>query len=377
MSNIVNRNSSRIKIRLDRNPYEVVIGPQILNSIGEELIYLGIKKGTKILVTSNQDVAKPYADVFIKSLLKSGFEAKLLVIKAGEDQKNLDSIALIHNAAYENRLERGSLMIALGGGVIGDMTGFAAATWLRGLSFIQVPTTLLAMVDASVGGKTGVNHPKGKNLIGSFHQPKLVLIDPNTLNSLPEREFRAGMAEVIKYGVIGDKSLFSSLEKIPSLRSLECIGQKSLLEIIQRSVQAKAKIIEQDEHEGGIRAVLNYGHTFGHVVENLCGYGQWLHGEAVAIGMVAVGALALKRDLWSMNDFERQRKLLAKAGLPIKWPSIDIDNAINTLKGDKKVKDGQICFVLPKEIGKVEIFNDVSISEIKECLLKINQELFT
>ena len=262
-------------------------------------------------------------------------------------------------------------MISLGGGVIGDMTGFAAATWLRGISFVQVPTTLLAMVDASVGGKTGVNHPKGKNLIGAFHQPKLVLVDPMTLETLPEREFKAGMAEVIKYGVISDKELFCKLENASRLDSLKAFSDEFLLEIIERSVQTKAYIVEQDEREGGIRALLNYGHTFGHAIETLCGYGVWLHGEAVSMGMNAVGQLALDRELWTINDLERQRKLLRKAGLPINWPNIDLDNVLEILKSDKKVKDGEIRFVVPTEIGKVEILKNFTSNEIRSSLQKL------
>ena len=203
-------------------------------------------------------------------------------------------------------------MLALGGGVIGDMTGFAAATWLRGIGVVQVPTTLLAMVDASIGGKTGVNHPGGKNLIGAFHQPRLVLIDPATLQTLPTREFRAGMAEVIKYGILGDQELFTLLEHCQQPDQPEGLGTALLETILERSAAAKARVVAADEKEGGLRAILNYGHTFGHVVETLCGYGTWLHGEAVAIGMVAVGELVVQRGSWSRDDANRQRRLIQR-----------------------------------------------------------------
>jgi 3-dehydroquinate synthase len=267
--------------------------------------------------------------------------------------------------------------VALGGGVVGDMAGFAAASWLRGIAVVQVPTTLLAMVDASIGGKTGVNHPGGKNLIGAFHQPKLVLIDPLTLATLPEREFRAGMAEVIKYGVIGDGTLFSDLEAAAladpagGLASRQALGPALLQQILERSAQAKAQVVAADEREGGMRAILNYGHTLGHVVEALCGYGTYLHGEAVGIGMVAAGELALAMGLWSDQDQARQRAVIGAAGLPMAWPDLDPQAVLQCLQGDKKVRDGQVRFVLPTGIGSVEIRNDVSASTVVAALQRI------
>ena len=368
----MNKHNLRIKVSLTSNPYEIVIGDRCLEYLGDELINIGFKEGLKVLVVSNKEVSDHYGDRIIKSLKKNRYNPKLLILKAGEEQKNQSSIDLIHDAAYEARLERGSLMIALGGGVIGDMTGFAAATWLRGIHVIQIPTTLLAMVDASIGGKTGINHSKGKNLIGAFHQPRLVLIDPKTLVTLPSREFKAGMAEVIKYGVISDLKLFELLENQENISDLSSIKEKFLLEIIQRSTKSKAEIVIKDEKEGGIRAFLNYGHTFGHVIENLCGYGKWLHGEAVAMGMVAVGQLAIQRGLWKEIDAKRQKQLIEKAGLPTKWPELELMSVISSLQGDKKVKDGKISFVMPTKIGGVKIFNNISNQEIKECLRKLN-----
>ena len=251
------------------------------------------------------------------------------------------------------------------------MTGFAAATWLRGIQVVQVPTTLLAMVDASIGGKTGVNHPRGKNLIGAFHQPRLVLIDPSTLNTLPEREFRAGMAEVIKYGILGDTALLEELEACPDPSTPAGLGAERLNSILQRSAAAKARVVAADEKEGGLRAILNYGHTFGHVVETLCGYGTWLHGEAVAIGMVAVGELAVLRGSWSRDDAERQRRLIESAGLPTAWPDLSADAVLNSLQGDKKVRDGRLRLVMPTGIGSVEIRDDVSHEEILSCLERL------
>jgi len=368
----VNKDNLHIKVSLTSNPYKIVIGKSSLECIGEELSKIGFKEGLKILVVSNKEVSDYYGDCVIKSLIKNKFNPKLLILKAGEEQKNQSSIDLIHDAAYEARLERGSLMIALGGGVIGDMTGFAAATWLRGIHVVQIPTTLLAMVDASIGGKTGINHSKGKNLIGAFHQPNLVLIDPKTLVTLPEREFKAGMAEIIKYGVISDLNLFELLENQDNISELSRIEEKLLIELIERSARSKAEIVIKDEKESGVRAFLNYGHTFGHVIENLCGYGKWLHGEAVAMGMVAVGQLAVQRGLWKKIDAKRQKQLIEKAGLPTKWPGLELENVLSSLQGDKKVKNGKISFVMPLRIGEVKIFNNISNQEINDCLQKLS-----
>ena len=367
-SSMTTTNAHRINVALERNPYDIVIGDGVLGTVGEELSRLGAKPGKKILVVSNADVAGPYGDACLNSLREKGYNVEMLVIEAGEDQKLLRTVSQIHDAAFSFKLERSSMMLALGGGVVGDMTGFASATWLRGVGVVQVPTTLLAMVDASIGGKTGVNHPGGKNLIGAFHQPNLVLIDPTTLNTLPIREFRAGMAEVIKYGILGDPDLFSELEFCDDPSSPEGLGRTRLESILQRSAAAKARIVAADEREGGLRAVLNYGHTFGHVVEALCGYGTWLHGEAVALGMVAVGELAVQRGNWSRIDAERQKQLITKAGLPTTWPELNLEAVLHTLQGDKKVRDGQLRFVIPTGIGSVEIQNDISRDEITHCL---------
>jgi 3-dehydroquinate synthase len=259
-------------------------------------------------------------------------------------------------------------MVALGGGVIGDMTGFAAATWLRGVNFVQVPTTLLAMVDASIGGKTGVNHPQGKNLIGAFYQPKLVLIDPSVLKTLPVREFRAGMAEVIKYGVIWDAQLFQQLEDSDNLASFSQIDGQLLQTIITKSCQAKADVVSKDEKEAGLRAILNYGHTIAHGIESLTGYTRINHGEAVAMGMVAAGAIAVKLGMWTEAENQRQTALIAKAGLETQIPPLNPDQMIEMLTADKKVKDGKVRFILPTAIGQVTISDRVTPSMVREVL---------
>ena len=319
-------------------------------------------------MVSNADVATPYGDRCLSSLAQAGFQSSLLTIAAGEDQKTLNTFSTILDAAKEKALERQSLMLALGGGVVGDMTGFAASCWLRGIGVVQVPTTLLAMVDAAIGGKTGVNHPGGKNLIGAFHQPRLVMIDPDTLHTLPVREFRAGLAEVIKYGMIGDTDLFDLLERSAGFDDPLSISTELLETLLERSAQAKALVVAADEKEGGQRAILNYGHTFGHVVETLTGYGTWLHGEAVAIGMVAVASLAVQRGVMPQSDAERQKRLIKNAGLPSQWPDLDPDLVLSTLQGDKKVRNGRLRFVMPSGIGAVSIVDDVSSDEIRACL---------
>ena len=362
----------RIPVQLALNPYNVVIGSGALQRLGEEILGSGVSAPRKVLVVSNPDVAGPYGAMALDSLRSSGFEPELLIIEAGEDQKHLDTVRRIHDEAHRCRLERGSLMVALGGGVVGDMTGFAAATWLRGIAVVQVPTTLLAMVDAAIGGKTGVNHPGGKNLIGAFHQPRLVLIDPETLATLPAREFRAGMAEVIKYGVIGDPELFALLERTDDLTEASAVSAQLLETILERSAQAKADVVAADEREGGRRAILNYGHTFGHVVENLTGYGTWLHGEAVAMGMVAVGELAVVRGHWTRADADRQRRLIQHCGLPTVWPPLSPEAVLNTLQGDKKVQDGRVRFVMPNAIGSVSICADVTTEQIRSCLAALS-----
>ncbi len=358
-----------IEVALSANPYPVVIGRGALSALGEQILGQGIKAGTKVLIVTNPVVHQHYGAQALASLEAAGFNASQLVIEAGEDQKTPATVGLIHDAAFARKLERGSLIVALGGGVVGDMAGFAAASWLRGIAVVQVPTTLLAMVDASIGGKTGVNHPGGKNLIGAFHQPRLVLIDPETLATLPEREFRAGMAEVIKYGVIGDPELFNELEAAGDrLASMDTLPSALLQSVLERSAAAKAKVVAADEREGGLRAILNYGHTLGHVVEALCGYGTYLHGEAVGIGMVAAGELSLELGLWSEEDQRRQQAVIKAAGLPMVWPELDAEAVLQCLQGDKKVREGRVRFVLPTGLGHVEIRDDVSPEQVLAAL---------
>jgi 3-dehydroquinate synthase len=366
-------------VELGEKSYPIVIGAGNLSQLGPLLLAQGIKPGSKVLLVTNPVVDLHYGTPCRASLAAAGLAVASLVIEAGEDQKTPATVALIHDAAFAAKLERGSLIVALGGGVVGDMAGFAAATWLRGIAVVQVPTTLLAMVDASIGGKTGVNHPGGKNLIGAFHQPRLVLIDPSVLATLPVQEFRAGMAEVIKYGVIGDSELFAALEaaalKDPSgdggLASREALGEALLQSLLERSAASKARVVAADEREGGLRAILNYGHTLGHCVETLSGYGTYLHGEAVGLGMLAAGALSRHLGLWSAQDESRQRALIAAAGLPLSWPPLDPEAVLACLQGDKKVRQGKVRFVLPVAIGQVVIRDDIDPELIRQVLAEL------
>ena len=354
---------NKILVPIEKNSYEVIIEPDILNKIGQELIELGIKRTRKILIISNKEIATLYGENILGSLRSNNYVVEICIIKEGEIHKNVNTLNKIYDAAFEYKLERNSLMIALGGGIVGDITGLAAATWLRGIDYIQIPTTLLSMVDSSVGGKTAVNHPKGKNLIGSFYQPKAVYIDTNTLITLPKREFKAGMAEVIKYGIIKDKELFEFLENEANINQINNLEKKSLIKIINKSIKTKSEIVSMDEQESGIRAILNYGHTFGHVIENLCGYGEYLHGEAISIGMRIAGDIACNKGLWSLEESVRQNNLLKSYGLPIKIPRISKTEILKIVMGDKKVKDGRIRFILPKNIGEVGIFDNVGNKE--------------
>ncbi|MFM1842711.1 MAG: 3-dehydroquinate synthase [Cyanobacteriota bacterium] len=356
-----------IAVPIPQSPYQVHIAPGELDNIAAALAPL--KLGKKIVVVSNPEIFDFYGETVSQALQMAGYEVFQHLIPAGETFKTLDSITSLYNTAFQATLERNSTFLALGGGVIGDMTGFAAATWLRGINFVQVPTSLLAMVDASIGGKTGVNHPQGKNLIGAFYQPRLVFIDPTVLKTLPEREFRAGMAEVIKYGVIWDGELFAQLEAAADLSQMAALPDNLLTDIIQRSCQAKVDVVSQDEKEAGLRAILNYGHTIGHAVESLTGYGQINHGEAVAIGMGAAVNLAIAMGLCSPALGDRQRALLTKTQLPTAIPStLNLQEIIASLQHDKKVKAGIVRFILPTAIGNVLISDEVTPELIIQSL---------
>ncbi|MGG6296050.1 3-dehydroquinate synthase [Leptolyngbya sp. AN02str] len=361
---------SVITVELPQQSYEVAIAPGGLEYLGTWMQPLSL--GKKVLLVSSPPIFKYYGERAIASLTQAGFDVAHILLPPGERFKTPASLQKIYDAALNHRLERSSTIVALGGGVIGDMAGFAAATWLRGIHFVQVPTTLLAMVDASIGGKTGVNHPHGKNLIGAFHQPRLVLIDPEVLKTLPSREFRAGMAEVIKYGIIWDANLFEQLEQAPRLDQQRYVSPELMQTILTRSCEAKAHVVSKDEKESGLRAILNYGHTVGHAVESLTGYKVVNHGEAVGIGMVAAGAIAQSLNLWDAESAQRQDALITKTGLPTQIPAgVEPDAIITALQTDKKVADGKVRFILPTRIGEVKITDQVTANTLRPILSKM------
>jgi 3-dehydroquinate synthase len=292
-----------------------------------------------------------------------------IVLPDGEEHKNWQTLNLIYDALLAHRCERGTSIIALGGGVVGDLAGFAAATYLRGVPFFQVPTTLLAQVDSSVGGKTGINHPLGKNMIGAFYQPQAVIADTATLDTLPDRELRAGIAEIIKYGLIRDPAFLEWLEE--NIARLLARDTAILVEAIQRSCANKAEVVEADERETGLRALLNLGHTFGHAIENAMGYGAWLHGEAVAAGTILAAELSQRMQLINSGDVRRIRNLYAQAGLPSVSPNLGIEEYLRLMGLDKKVEGGKMRFVLLESIGKAVVRSDVPAdvlaATLEEC----------
>jgi 3-dehydroquinate synthase len=351
--------------------YDVAIATGALSQLDHWLQPL--KLGQKLLLVSNPMIFRRYGEQAVAALTQTGFEVTTCLLPAGERYKTAATLQKIYDAALAARLERSSTILALGGGIVGDMSGFAAATWLRGIAFVQLPTSLLAMVDASIGGKTGINHPQGKNLIGAFHQPRLVLIDPEVLKTLPPREFRAGMAEVIKYGVIWDAELFEQLEAAPRLDQQRYISADLMQSILTRSCQAKAQVVSQDEKEAGLRAILNYGHTIGHAVESLTGYRLVNHGEAVAIGMVAAGQIAVALGLWPQDMANRQHQVIQAAGLPTRLPEqlanpTAVEQILAALQSDKKVQSGKVRFVLPTQIGSAIVTDQADAETIRNVL---------
>ena len=315
---------------------------------------------TKVVIVTNPTVAGYHLDTLLEKV--SAPELHVVTIPDGEQYKTLETVENILNACFEHKLDRKSLLIAFGGGVIGDMTGFTASLYQRGIDFVQIPTTLLSQVDASVGGKTGVNNKYGKNLIGAFYQPKAVYIDPAFLKTLPKREFAAGFAEIVKMAVMFDKAYFDFLKEA------DLSDETQLKEAIRRSVELKAWVVNQDEKEAGIRAVLNYGHTFGHVVENETNYTTYLHGEAVAIGMVMANALAVALGLMSPQEAEEVKALLERANLPTSYTIKDVDDFYEHFFLDKKSANNSIKFILPQGIGGHKIVKDLEESQVKKVL---------
>ncbi len=354
-----------LHVELNENSYPLFVGAGILNRIGKFL--KSYAKSTKVLIVTDTFVNHRYAPLVSENLKDAGFDIATFDVPVGEGSKSLEQLSQILDSLIDNQLDRSSTLIALGGGVVGDLGGFAAAVYMRGIAYVQIPTTLQAQVDASVGGKTAINHPKGKNLIGVFHQPKLVLIDVNTLETLPQRDIRAGLIEVIKMGVIRDESLFEMVEEY--LDAILNLDVATLIEMIACACANKADIVAKDEKESGLRMVLNYGHTFGHALEALTHYKKYRHGEAVSIGINCAARLAVNLGMFSETDFERQHTLLNRAKLPLTFPSDLSPVAIcDAMYLDKKTLGGKLRLILPTCIGEVVIRDDVTDTQIIEAI---------
>ncbi|MHB1094086.1 3-dehydroquinate synthase [Thiobacillus sp.] len=352
-----------LHVPLGERSYPIHIGTGLLDQPDLLLPHLQQKRAA---VVTNTTVAPLYLDRFVATLQANGVAVMPIVLPDGEAYKNWETLNLVFDALLTQRAERKTTLIALGGGVIGDMTGFAAASYQRGVPFIQIPTTLLSQVDSSVGGKTGINHPLGKNMIGAFYQPKVVLADTDTLKTLPPRELSAGLAEVIKYGLIRDVGFLAWLEaNIDRLRALD---PAVIAHAIYRSCEIKAEVVGQDEREGGIRAILNLGHTFGHAIETGMGYGNWLHGEAVAAGMVMAAETSRRMGWLSEADVARTRALIRAAGLPDASPDLGVDRYLDYMGHDKKVEGGKMRFVLLKNLGEAVIAADVPPAVLADVL---------
>jgi len=356
-----------IRLGLGDRSYSIFIGSGMLGDLGRAVAGFGFS--ARMALVSNPTVYGLYGDTVKRSLEKEGFRVHDVIIPDGEQYKDFEWLYRVLTSLLEAGLDRRSAVVALGGGVIGDMAGFAAAVYMRGISCIQVPTTLLAQVDSSVGGKTGVNHPLGKNMIGSFHQPSLVWIDTDVLRTLPAREFRAGMAEVIKYGVIRDEEMFHRIGR--EINAVMGLDSTVLSYIIRRSCEIKADVVSEDEREAGLRAILNFGHTIGHAVETLTGYTEYLHGEAVAIGMCCEALLSEEAGIARQGTAGRIRSVVEAYGLPVDLPAgLEPGRIMDTMVIDKKAVEGRLTFVLPEEVGSVRILDDLPADIVLRTLGK-------
>lgn len=354
----------RLEVALGERAYPIFIGQQVL---ADADLWSGYIRGQQVMIVTNDTIAPLYLESLTETLASTGKQIDTVVLPDGEQYKNLDTLNQIYDALLDKRHNRTTTLIALGGGVIGDMTGYAAASYQRGVDFIQIPTTLLSQVDSSVGGKTGVNHALGKNMIGAFHQPRAVVIDTDTLNTLPDQELSAGMAEVIKYGLIVDESFLTWIEG--NIDRLMARQPAALAEAIYRSCAIKAEVVAEDEREAGKRALLNLGHTFGHAIETHAGYGNWLHGEAVAAGTVLAALLSERLGWLSAADVERVKAIFRKARLPLEPPAgMSTQQFMDLMAVDKKVIDGQLRLVLLKQLGAALVTADFAATALTDTL---------
>lgn len=352
-----------LTVELANRSYPIHIGRNLISNASLVVPHL---KRKHVAIVTNTTVAPLYLNKLTEALQSADVKVIPIILPDGEAYKNTETLNKIYDVLLQNRCERNTTLIALGGGVIGDLTGYAAATYLRGVPFIQIPTTLLSQVDSSVGGKTGINHPLGKNMIGAFYQPQLVIADIDTLQTLPSREFSAGMAEVIKYGLIRDADFFDWLET--NITSLMKLDEQVLSYAIYRSCQNKAEVVARDEHEQGERALLNLGHTFGHAIENAMGYGVWLHGEAVAAGTMMAADLSQRAGWLTATEITRIQNIFKATNLPIEAPKLGVEKYLDLMGLDKKVENGKIRLILQQAIGKSVITSDYDVEKLKATL---------
>lgn len=354
----------RLGIDLGERSYDILIGLGLRKRAGEFL--KPVFKPSRVVVITHPSINDLYGEEVAESFIAQGWTTDIIEVPEGESSKNLSQAEKLYDHLLELNCDRKSVLVALGGGVIGDLVGFVAATYQRGIPFIQVPTTLLSQVDSSVGGKTAVNHPKGKNMIGAFYQPRLVVADLETLRTLSQKEYRAGLAEVVKYGVIADARLFEFLET--HYKKILNLDHKSLAHIVETSCAIKARVVEKDERESHYRMILNFGHTFGHAIESLTEYARFVHGEAVAMGMVRAAQLSHSVGKCSEEVPKRLEALLKNLGLPVDMPDLDSSAVIESLYHDKKTIGHKIRFILVTEIGSVEIVDQMPEEEILKVL---------
>jgi len=352
-----------LEVSLAERSYPIHVGPGLLDRAD---LLLPMIKAKKAVVVTNETVAPLYLARLTRTLAQGGISVQSVVLPDGESFKNWETLNLIFDVLLGTHCERSTPLIALGGGVIGDMGGFAAACYQRGMPFIQVPTTLLAQVDSSVGGKTAINHPMGKNMIGAFYQPRLVLADIGTLDTLPDRELKAGLAEIIKYGLIRDPEFLVWLEE--NIERLLAREQAALIHAVERSCANKAEVVAADERESGERALLNLGHTFGHAIETGLGYGVWLHGEAVAAGTMIACELSRILGWLGQSDVLRVKEIFSRAGLPVMAPALGVERYLELMRHDKKVLDGRLRLVLLREVGRAVLSDAASDSQIGEAI---------
>ena len=352
-----------LRVALAGGSYPIHIGTGLLEDTALYAPHLG---SGRVAIVTNAVVAPLYLERVSRALAKAGAVTTQIIVEDGEQAKDWRTLERVFDALLAARCGRDTVLVALGGGVVGDLAGFAAAVYQRGIPFIQVPTTLLAQVDSSVGGKTAINHARGKNMVGAFHQPLAVISDTSTLDSLPARELRAGLAEVIKHALILDRAFADWLdENLPALLQRE---PQALAHAVRRSCELKAQVVAADERETGVRAILNFGHTFGHAIEAGLGYGEWLHGEAVAAGMVMAAELSVRAKLLSQADATRVRSLLARAGLPVAGPELAPERMLELMQVDKKATAGRVRFVLLDAIGSAVIRGDIGESLVRESI---------